>query len=145
MERKIRGRRPSQRASAKFAILALVVAQIYVVATRDDDGPRTEVLGESFGNLQVMKASHTPAGGLAGGSTAKVAADGEFVAYESNSSGIVAGDTNGRTDVFLYSTARNTNERVSLGNAPASAQGNGDSKDPIRVVGRSLRRVLVMG
>jgi len=56
---------------------------------------------------------------------ATVSADGRFVAFASAASNLVAGDTNGAWDVFVYDRKRGTTERVSVG--PGGAQGNGDS------------------
>src|SRR5437867_8922188 len=53
-------------------------------------------------------------------------ADGRFVAFDSDATDLVAGDTNGTTDVFVHDRQTGTTERVSVvsGGAP---QGNGTS------------------
>jgi Tol biopolymer transport system component len=49
-------------------------------------------------------------------SRATLSADGRFVAFSSDSSGLVAGDTNGTPDVFVRDRVAGTTERVSVGN-----------------------------
>ena len=56
-----------------------------------------------------------------------VSNDGRFVAYESDSPGLVTGDTNEWTDVFVYDRVAATNRRVSLTDADAQAETGGDS------------------
>ncbi len=54
-----------------------------------------------------------------------ISADGRYVSFESNATNLVAGDTNGATDVFVRDLLSGTTERVSL--ATGGAQGNADS------------------
>ena len=54
-----------------------------------------------------------------------ISADGRYVAFYSNASNLVPGDTNGTSDVFVYDRQTDTIERVSL--AADGTQGNGDS------------------
>ncbi len=50
-----------------------------------------------------------------GGSAPAVSADGRFVAFLSDATDLVAGDTNGSTDVFLRDRQLGTTQRVSVG------------------------------
>jgi Tol biopolymer transport system component len=52
-------------------------------------------------------------------------ADGRYVAFRSSASTLVAGDTNGVSDIFVHDRHVGTTTRVSLG--PGEAQGNGHS------------------
>ena len=54
-----------------------------------------------------------------------ISGDGRFVAFVSNATNLVAGDTNGDTDVFVRDRQTGTTERVSR--SSGGAQGNGDS------------------
>ncbi len=54
-----------------------------------------------------------------------LSADGRYVAYESDASNLVAGDTNGKRDVFVRDRVTGVTERVSLNDA--GEQGDGDS------------------
>ena len=58
--------------------------------------------------------------------TLSISADGRFVAFESEATNLVPGDTNGRWDVFVRDWQFGTTERVSVGNGaePGAAQGN---------------------
>jgi Tol biopolymer transport system component len=57
-----------------------------------------------------------------------ISADGLTVVFESTASNLVAGDTNGVSDIFKWSALSRTIERVSVG--PAGEQANGTSNGP---------------
>ena len=57
-----------------------------------------------------------------------ISADGRFVAFASTASNLVAGDTNGRQDVFVRDRMTGTTERVSV--ASDGTQGNASSYTP---------------
>ena len=57
---------------------------------------------------------------------ASITPDGRFVSFHSQATNLVAGDTNGRWDVFVRDRQAGTTERVSLGSG--GAQGTGDSR-----------------
>ncbi|KAB7629786.1 TolB-like translocation protein [Stenotrophomonas rhizophila] len=57
-----------------------------------------------------------------------ISADGMFVAFRSAATNLVAGDTNGVDDVFVYSVGEATLRRVSVG--ADGAQAEGESSDP---------------
>src|SRR5205085_9443575 len=58
-----------------------------------------------------------------------LSADGHVVAFASQATNLVAGDTNGAGDVFVYDRSTKETTRVSVG--PAGAQGTGgDSYSP---------------
>src|SRR5207249_383144 len=58
-----------------------------------------------------------------------LSADGRFVAFQSDATNLVAGDTNGATDVFVHDRQTGTTERVSV--ASGGSQGNGFSAGPV--------------
>ncbi len=57
-----------------------------------------------------------------------ISADGRFVAFESNASNLVAGDTNASSDIFVRDRVNGTTERVSV--ATGGGQGNFGSSEP---------------
>jgi Tol biopolymer transport system component len=57
-----------------------------------------------------------------------ISADGRYVAFYSEASNLVAGDTNGATDVFLFDRRSGATKRVSVGGGGTEA--NGDSVRP---------------
>jgi Tol biopolymer transport system component len=66
---------------------------------------------------------------LDGGSTQpSISADGRYVAFTSAATGLVAGDGNGCTDVFVHDRETGVTTRVSVGGAGAEA--HGDSSRP---------------
>jgi Tol biopolymer transport system component len=66
--------------------------------------------------------------GDAGSSGPSISADGRFVAFDSYATNLVAGDTNGRDDVFVRDLTATTTIRVSVNNL--GVQGNFGSTDP---------------
>jgi Tol biopolymer transport system component len=61
-------------------------------------------------------------------SAAAISADGRFVAFESNATNLVAGDTNGLTDIFVHDLVARTTTRVSVDSL--GRQANGPSFNP---------------
>ena len=61
-------------------------------------------------------------------SVAAISADGRFVAFESDATNLVAGDTNGLTDIFVHDLVARTTTRVSVDSL--GRQANGPSFNP---------------
>ena len=57
-----------------------------------------------------------------------ISADGRYVAFYSNASNLVSGDTNGQSDIFVYDQQTNTTSRLSV--ASDGTQGNNYSLNP---------------
>ncbi len=77
-----------------------------------------------------------------GSSTAPaVSADGRYVAFTSNATNLVAGDTNGKADVFVRDRQAGTTELVSL-NGDDVTLSNGRQLHPDRQCRRPLRVLL---
>jgi Tol biopolymer transport system component len=55
---------------------------------------------------------------------ASISGDGRFVAFESYASNLVAGDTNGKLDVFVHDRSTGITERVSVATSGAQADSN---------------------
>jgi len=62
------------------------------------------------------------------GTLASISADGRYVAFASDATNLVAGDTNGASDVFVHDRQTGTTERASV--ASSGAQGNSASGRP---------------
>lgn len=58
----------------------------------------------------------------------RISDDGRFVVFDSVASNLVGGDSNGRSDVFVYDSLSNGIRRISQ--SAAGVQGNGDSRAP---------------
>ena len=71
--------------------------------------------------------THTIAGSR-GGDVFSITPDGRYVAFSSNRSTVLPGDTNGVTDVFVHDRQLDTTTRVSV--ASNGAQGDGESVRP---------------
>jgi len=77
----------------------------------------TKQVSVSSNGTQSNKNSYFPS----------ISGDGRYVAYESDASNLVSGDTNGTWDVFVYDTLLDTTKRVSV--SSNGTEGNKDSYD----------------
>lgn len=80
---------------------------------------------------QTVMASRRPGGGATTQHSfdSSLSADGRYVAFGSQDAGLVAGDTNGTDDVFVWDRATGAIERVSV--ASDGTQANGQSGSPV--------------
>ena len=81
-----------------------------------------------LGTTQRVSISSSGAEGDNSSFVATISADGRFVAFASNATNLVTGDTNGVTDIFLRDRLSGVTERISV--SDAEAQGNGTSSSP---------------
>jgi Tol biopolymer transport system component len=91
------------------------LSDIYVADSRQGSYTRVSV---SSNNVEANGESFQPS----------ISRDGRIVAFASWANNLVAGDTNGRTDVFVHDRQTATTERVSV--SSAGEQANGDSFEP---------------
>src|SRR6266508_4157588 len=79
----------------------------------------------------TTRASVDDSGGQASGASqrATLSADGRYVAFYSDASELIAGDSNGSLDVFVHDAQSGATSRVSV--ASAGVQGDGDSLRPV--------------
>lgn len=83
-------------------------------------GGSTVRVSVSSQGTQANGDSYAPGAGLS--------ADGRFVVFESNATNLVAGDTNGKQDIFIYDRQTGGTDRLSI--SSTGQQGNGDSAWP---------------
>ena len=78
------------------------------------------------GALSTVLVSQSTQGTIGNGDSFNpmVSADGRFVAFESNASNLVAGDTNGQTDIFVRDLLLKVTTRVSSNTAGLQAAGS---------------------
>ncbi|MCE9558821.1 MAG: hypothetical protein K8R88_07695 [Armatimonadetes bacterium] len=92
----------------------------------------------------TTRVSYNGAGGPTNGASASpsISANGQFVAFESNASNIVAGDANGAVDIFVRNNIANTNAIASLNFAgvqtPFASFAPSISGDGLKVVFHSV-------
>jgi hypothetical protein len=98
-----------------------------------DSNGRTDIFRRDTQTGETIRVSLTSGGAQiadADSNTPTISADGGQVAFRSLSSSVVAGDANGRLDVFERDIDQQTTTRVSV--ASDGAEGNGHSSTPIR-------------
>jgi hypothetical protein len=100
----------------RFALLLVVAAAALVSGARTNASPGT-----------TERVSVDSAGNEGNGHSwgAAISADGRYVAFHSQASNLVIGDTNDGADVFVHDRQTGVTERVSVDSA--SKQGNGQS------------------
>ena len=103
-----------------FLCLALLVlgAVPASLAAPDDSPPTTRRISISSSGVEANAASDV----------AVISADGRVVAFASNATNLVPGDSNGATDVFVHERATGLTTRVSV--SSAGVQGNLASDQP---------------
>lgn len=82
----------------------------------------------AYGQPAKLSAAAAGAPGTGDSKSASVSGDGRFVAYASNGSNLIEGDTNGKQDIFLHDRQLGTTRRISVGSG--GAQADGDSYAP---------------
>jgi len=97
----------------------------YMLAEEARDGWRQVMLREEIDRVSD-DSSGTQAN--AGSYNSSISADGRYVAFASDAYNLVAGDTNGYTDVFVYDRQRGQIERISVDSS--GMQGDGVSNNP---------------
>ncbi|HEV8268037.1 MAG TPA: hypothetical protein VGR00_07385, partial [Thermoanaerobaculia bacterium] len=86
------------------------------------------VLDRQLGTTDRVSVSTAGVAGNQSSSFPAMSPDGRYVAFQSSASSLVAGDTNGRADVFVRDRLLGTTERVSVG--PGGAQAADASFSP---------------
>ena len=117
----------------------------------NDTNNRRDVFVRDLINHSTKRISIATGGGAANGISymPEITGDGRYVAFASNATNLVAGDTNAKADVFVRDTVTKVTTRVSL--TAGGGQGDGDSirpsisTDGTRVVYESLATNLAPG
>jgi CSLREA domain-containing protein len=95
-----------------------------------DTNGRTDVFvyDRQSGTVERVSVASDGTQGDGGSGSPSLSPDGRFVAFQSDASNLVPGDTNGRSDLFVYDRQNGTVERVSV--ASDGTQGDSSSSDP---------------
>jgi Tol biopolymer transport system component len=92
----------------------------------------------ALGTTTRMSVSTAGVGANAVSRTMSISANGRYVAFGSDATNLVAGDTNGFMDVFVRDTWLNTTERVSLATGGAQATGGASYSPALSADGRKI-------
>ncbi len=103
----------------------------------DDDNDVRDVFVHIVSTGITVRVSVAQIGEANGPSFApSISADGDFVVFHSDATNLVAGDTNGLTDVFLYEIISGVLTRMSINSLGEQAIGGGSSAPAISADGR---------
>jgi Tol biopolymer transport system component len=91
----------------------------------DDAASDVFLRDRQAGTTEGISTTQPPSGPVLHSGSPALSADGRLVAFNSRESNLVAGDTNGRFDIFVFDRQTQTTERVSL--SSAGLEGNNDS------------------
>jgi Tol biopolymer transport system component len=96
----------------------------------DDTNKKTDVYLHDRETHETSRISIGPGGteGNAGSFSPSMSADGRLIAYWSNASDLVPGDTNKSGDIFVFDRKDGSTVRISVGSG--DVQGDGMSSDP---------------
>jgi Tol biopolymer transport system component len=119
-------------ADGRYIVFQSGASNLVAGNTNDDIFLRDQQLGEtsrisvSSGGVQANGGAYYPS----------ISGDGRYVAFQSEATNLVAGDTNGFIDIFLRDRQTGTTTRVSVGPAGVQANDNSDSYTAISADGR---------
>lgn len=96
----------------------------------NDTNVRTDIFVWDRGDESLRRVSVDGMGAQASGNSEApvISGDGRYVAFQSDATDLVDGDTNAKTDIFVFDLMDDSIERVSLDSM--GAQGNHDSEEP---------------
>jgi Tol biopolymer transport system component len=120
------GYRPVISADGRFVAFESAVADL--VAGDTNSSPDIFVRDRSTGITERVSVSSAGVEGNSWSQNPAISPDGRFVVFQSDSTNLVTGDTNLRTDIFLRDRLLGTTDRVSL--ASNGAQANNFSEYP---------------
>jgi len=122
------GQAPAISADGRFIAFSAFASS--VVAGDTNGGTDVFVVDRQTGEIERVSVPYAGGQAAQGGAGAAISADGRYVAFESRSPDLVAGDTNGTWDVFVYDRQADTIARASV-EAPGAGSGNASgSNDP---------------
>lgn len=95
-------------------------------------------MDDNLSNNTTIRISLSGTGGQGNGisSLPAISNNGQFVAFQSLASNLVAGDTNNRADIFVRDVQANTTARISVSGTGAQGDGNSVSAPAISGTGR---------
>jgi len=100
------------------------------LVTGDTNGAPDEFLRDTVANTTIrVSVNSSGVQEIGGGSyNPSISADGRYIAFASDATNLVSGDTNGTADVFVRDIIANTTKRVSVNSS--DLQGNSGSYNP---------------
>ena len=127
-------RRPAISADGRYIAFVSLASNL----VPDDTNDSTDIFVRDRLTHTTERVSVGSAGNQAdaGGNPPAISADGRYVAFESPSSNLVPGDTNGYSDIFVHDRQTGATERVSVDSAGNQANGGSGWDQEISADGR---------
>ena len=118
--------RPSLNADGRFVAFSSPASNL----VDEDTNGKHDVFVHDRQTRTTVRVSVDSSGVEGDGNSYKslISADGRFVAFQSESTNLISGDTNSALDIFVHDRQTGTTERVSVDSE--DAQANGDSMEP---------------
>jgi subtilisin family serine protease/Tol biopolymer transport system component len=108
----------------------------------DDDGLFDE---PGAGNTTRVSVTASGTEVLRGASKPSFSPDGRFVSFLSHQHDVIAGDTNGKPDIFVHDLLLGTTERVSISSDGTEANHNSPTTTPIQLESTAAAAILSAG
>jgi Tol biopolymer transport system component len=118
---------PSISADGRFVVFLSYSTNL--VAGQKGKRGQLYVRDRATGTTDFVSVDDSGTQGNADSQFGTISADGQFVAFQSTSTNLVAGDTNQHMDVFVRDRAAGSTERISVG--ASGTQGDDDSSHPL--------------
>jgi Tol biopolymer transport system component len=115
--------------SADGRFVAFTSDATNLIPGTSSSGTQVFVRDRETGLIEIASVDDAGIEGDGFSDSPSISGDGRFVAFESASTNLAAGDTNNVVDVFVHDRATGGTDRVSLD--PSGASGNGESRIPV--------------
>jgi len=127
---------PAISADGRFVAFESIAHNLFPGGAPDVNGfsPDIFLFDRQTGSLELISRQAAVDGGAQANNSSfepSVSGDGRFVAFSSSANNLVAGDTNNRSDIFVFDRQNQSVELVSRQTAAdGGAQSNGESREP---------------
>ena len=121
---------PSISSDGRYVAFESFATDLMAVGTNGNGHIFVRDLLSGTTTMVSVDSSAIPIQGNGNSYSPAISSDGRYVAFESDSDNLVAGDTNGSTDIFVHDLQTGATTRISVDSSAIPIQGNSDSYSP---------------